>query len=645
MALPSALDEDALAMATTSKKSANQSPSSAWLPHLALVLLAGIVAYSSSLAGDYVFDDVTEIEQNPLLGQIWPPWRVLESGNFLPVRPLPQWTFGLQSHFTGIDRTALHVVNLLIHLTTATLLLLLVKMSLDFWCERGGKLDLTSRWTLAASVAAIWVVHPLNTQAVTYIYQRIESLMAMFFIASLVCFAHSVRSHRRLIWQAFAVVCSIGGMLCKEVTITLPLLVYLYDAIFVADGFADAIRKRWKFHAALHATILVVIAVVLAERGDYEEFNDAVHTPLEHAITQPLVILYYLKLVVLPIGQCFDYGWPVQEVNATMGLSMATIFGMFVAACVLVWRRHPLGFAAISFFAILSPSSSFVPVSDMAFEHRMYLPLMAVIAIAILPLGIWLLAARANQQTDKSNAKPARYGSIFVARIAAGILVVIFAATTFARNEAYETRTKLWEDVVTKRPHNARAWSNLSRLRFDAGDFDGAYAAAVRSIREKPSLFQAYGHLSRACVRLGLSDEAIAACEMAIELSPEEAVAYYQYGIALRGVDEAKAIEAYQKAIELEPTYSEAHNNLGAMLIKRDPDLAAKHLKLAIEANPANVQAWINFGNLLGETGNFERAVLAYDQALAQAPEEPTALRNRAIVLRLAQEAKTGSAN
>ncbi len=626
--------------ATSRRKSTHdQQPVRSTLIYFALVLVAGLLAYSSSFVGDFVFDDVTEIESNDNLAKVWPPQEVLDSGNRLPVRPLPQWTFGVQSLVTGRNLASFHAVNLAIHLASGMLLLLLVKWSLDFVRERIAPLDESARCIIATSIASLWVAHPLTTQAVTYIYQRIESMVVLGMLASLVCFAASMRRPASPIWLLLSVVASILAMLCKEVAITLPLLVYLYDATFVSRSFGEPLAKRWKYHLAMHATIVVLLGVVLAERGDYAEFTEQKHSSWEYARSQPLVILHYLRLAFLPIYQCFDYTWPVQPIDATMFVSLFVVLAMFVGAALLLWRRHPLGFVAMSFFILLAPSSSVVPVIDLAFEHRMYLPLAAVLTLVIAPLGLWQLQLRDVEKESPRQEIPSRVWLKY--SLVMGVILTLLVALTFQRNMVYRDRQTLWEDVVQKLPQNARAWANLARIKGDRGNFEDAYRDLQRSLKELPNVADTHGQLASVCLALGRRDEALRACERGIEIDPDKPLLYYQLGLVLRGADDERALAALEKAVELAPNYGDAHNNLGAMLIRRDPQRAHEHLLKAIEIRPTNYQAWINLGNLLGSTGNYRESIAAFDRALSIAKDHPLAMKNRATVLQLQQQSRS----
>ena len=161
---------------------------------------------------------------------------------------------------------------------------------------------------LALAAAMIWVVHPLQTEAVTYIYQRLESLMGLFYLLTLYCFVRSRASARPRLWLETAVLCCGLGMTCKEVMVTAPLLVLWYDRVFVADNWPDLLRRRWGFYAALAATWPIVIMVVQCQAHRYGElFDEKTRTPWEYAVNQPSVILHYLRLTFFPRGQCLFY--------------------------------------------------------------------------------------------------------------------------------------------------------------------------------------------------------------------------------------------------------------------------------------------------------------------------------------------------
>lgn len=230
-------------------------------------------------------------------------------GKIMPARPLPYYTFALNYAVHGTNLWGYHAVNLVIHLAAGLVLFGLIRRTLGM--PRVPPRYAAAADGLALAAALLWLVHPLQTESVTYIYQRIESLMGLFYLLTLYCFVRSTGSPRPRLWLATAVLCCAGGMCSKEVMVTAPLLVLWYDRVFVARGWQEVFRRRWAFYAALFATWLIVLVTMRCQANLYREIHTASMpwTPWQYALNQPIVILHYLRLSFFPRGLCLHYRW------------------------------------------------------------------------------------------------------------------------------------------------------------------------------------------------------------------------------------------------------------------------------------------------------------------------------------------------
>ena len=279
---------------------------SRWGPWLLIAI--GIAAYANSFAGVFVLDDVRWIVEYPPIRHLWPPRYLL--GNS---RPLVNLTLALNYACSGLHPWSYHAFNLLVHILAGLTLYGLVRRTLH-------------KDDVALAAAILWLVHPLQTESVTYVIQRAESMMGLFYLLTLYCAARGER------WEGVAVVACLAGMLTKPVMFTAPVAVVLYDSIFLR-------QRRWRFYAMLAATWLALAWALHAGADDWERsagYGFRRLTAGQFAMTQPAVVLHYLRLAVWPHPLCLDYGWPV-------GFSLpATIVvaGMLVATVWLV-RRNP----------------------------------------------------------------------------------------------------------------------------------------------------------------------------------------------------------------------------------------------------------------------------------------------------------------
>ena len=468
----------------------------AWSPARCAFCIVALtcLAYRGSFAGVFVCDDIFEIAQNPAIDQLWPPWRAMFRGYQMPARPLPYLSFAIDMAVWGRLYFGYHLTNLVVHVVAALALFDLARQTLlsprlrDRFGLRANFLSLV--------IAVLWALHPLQTQAVTYVYQRIESMAGMFCLLSLAAFARAAATNWSRKWLCGAVMACAAAMACKENAVVLPVLLVLYDWLFTPADSPAAwradVRRRRGLHCACFLTWLILAFVIWTQAGRYQEFNvgTARHSPLTYALTQPGVILHYLRLAFVPVGQCFDYGgWTGV---ATPRVANLPAYAAIVAAVGLTIRgairREPWAWLGLFFFGTLAPTSSVMPIEAFANEHRMYLPLAAVVAAVVLSvasLGTGLgaeLGARFAGSRPGSRRRLARAG--LLAAVAAAI---VLALLTDRRNRVYRSQEALWADVLERDPGNYRGLSQHALIRQRGGDHRAAFDLAERALRSNPS--------------------------------------------------------------------------------------------------------------------------------------------------------------
>src|SRR5438477_8927889 len=344
------------------------------------LLVVGLVgaAYHNALRTPFVFDDV-EIVETRALHNLWSLRPLIGT-----TRPLVQLSLAANYALGGLNVVGYHAVNVTIHALAALTLFALVARTL-----RSPRLG--TRWhdaaaRIALAVSALWAVHPLQTESVAYVVQRSESLMGLFYLLTVYCVARGAASPHARRWYAAAAVACALGMLTKPVMVTAPITVLLYDRALLAGSWRDAWRARRGLYVALGATwsILVWLLAGAHESAATAGFGMRDLTVGEYLRSQPGVILHYLRLALWPRGLVLDYAWPVAHGLGPVALPALALAALVVAAIVGFARRPGLGFPALAFLLILAPSSGLVPISDPAFEHRMYLPLAAVVALAVV---------------------------------------------------------------------------------------------------------------------------------------------------------------------------------------------------------------------------------------------------------------------
>jgi hypothetical protein len=463
------------------------------VPWLAALLVVGctLAAFLNSLDGEFLMDDHTEIVDNTSMESLWPPWRVMFIGHELPSRPLPYLTFAIDRAIWGKRPFGFHVTNLAIHIGAALALFFLTRTTLSSPRLRdtfGNHADI-----LAGLIASLWATHPLNTQAVTYIYQRMESLAAMLCLLAMAAFAGAVTRQWNARWLAGSVVASAAAMFSKETAAVLPLLIASYDWLFCGDQPAPA-GRRIRYYSALCSTWLVLGGQMVAQSWRYHQTGVYGVSPVDYFLTQPRVILHYLRLAFWPNRLCFDLNFSVLKnwSDILPAFMYLTAFGLAVVYGLA--RRRVWAWPGVFFLLALAPSSSFLPLGQIAAEYRMYMPLAAVVAAVVLSIH-----AAIQQWAPPGPRRVALFcGAAVVAIASLGVLTML----TQNRNRLYAAPGGVWIDVIEQGTGSSRALWNLALACDEHHAFDTAiqYAGEV-AIRNRDQ--EVYAHLAMRRLREG----------------------------------------------------------------------------------------------------------------------------------------------
>jgi hypothetical protein len=442
----------------------------------ALLVLGGLLAYANSFAGVFLLDDHLIIEDGPQVRSV--------AGALSAARPLVNLTLALNYALGRTTPWGYHVVNLAIHLLAGLTLYSLLRRTLRLLpLEHPVCQDATG---LAFAVALLWVVHPLQTQAVTYIVQRSESLMGLFYLLTLYCTLAGAESEppRRGAWYVGAVLCCALGMVSKEIMVTAPLLTLLYDRIFLGPSWREVLRRRWPLYLGLATTWLLLAGPL---RWAFETDNPDSSagfglkgiTPLQYLCTQAGVVLHYLRLIFWPQPLCLDYQWPIAQTTwAIVGPGLVIVALLLLTAWAL-WRQPWLGFWGAWFFIILAPTSSFMPIADIAFEHRLYLPLAGVLVLAVLAIAAGVRALAHKMSWDEAELQQRQIAVV-------GLLAVVSISLTYMRNVDYRSEQAMWNNVLQQYPDNVRAHYNLGRAEWASGRVEEAHAEFREALRLRP---------------------------------------------------------------------------------------------------------------------------------------------------------------
>jgi tetratricopeptide (TPR) repeat protein len=609
-----------------------------------LIIVAALAAYHNSFSGPFVFDDIPAIVDNPSIRHLWPITRVMApplTAAGATGRPMVNLSLAVNYALGGTNVAGYHAGNLLLHIAVALLLFSLGLRTLRL-PSLEGRLEGQAR-PIALAITLLWTVHPLLTESVTSVIQRGELIVGLFYLLTLYGAVRSFDSTRKAFWYGWAIAACLLGMASKEVMATAPVMVLLYDRAFLSGSFKKALMQRRPLYIGLAAT-WVLLGLLIFSHSDRNEtvgFGLGVQW-WAYALTQCQAIVRYLGLALWPQGLVFDYGTEVVK-DVTVVWPQAAILLVLLGATVYATVRQPkLGFAGCWFFGILAPSSSVIPLTTQTMaEHRMYLPLIPVVALAAVGLFI-----KANKKTG-----------LAVAVVVAALL----GWRTERRNDVYSSAASLWGDTTSKRPGNARAYNELGnaldgmgRMSEALANYDKAlqlkpdYAMAKynkaesllkmgqastaielldQALRIKPAYFKALKLKGDALVQLGRSDAAITSYEEALKLQPNDSGAARILGLALLSAGRrAEAIERLQAVLRADPRDARAHSSLGYAFSKvGQVDMAIQHLAAAARLEPDSAEAHANYAVALDQAGRLTDAIGEYRQVLMLKPEDATA--------------------
>ena len=582
------------------------------------MVVAALLAYHNSFSGPFVFDDTGSVTDNSTIrhfgSALFPPAASTMSG-----RPLVNLTFALNYTFGGTEVWGYHAFNLLIHSLAGLTFFGVLRRT--FLRPSFSEHFRAQALPLALTIAAIWTVHPLQTEAVTYVSQRAESLMGLCYFFTIYAFIRGVDSPNKWHWHVVSVAACLLGMASKEVMVSAPLLVLLYDRTFVARTFQKALGKSPWLYVGLACTWILLGFLVLntGDRSGTAGFNTMI-TPWTYLLTQCHAITHYLQLAVWPSPLVFDYGSDVVQsiVDVVLPASFLLAMGFGTVIALRFWPMA--GIVGAWFFAILAPSSSVVAVATQTMaEHRFYLPLAAVISSIVIGLFVWLGRR-----------------SLFVFAAAAVGLIWL----TVCRNDDYRSEVSIWSDTVAKYPGNARAQNNLGVI---LGNIPARAKEAVArfetALRLRPDYAAAHNNLGIVLWKIpGRSKEAIQHYEAALRYKTDYAEAHNNLGLALADIPghTDEAIAHYEAALRINPSYDEAHNNLGAVLagLPGRTNEAISHYEAALRIKPEDAEAHNNLGAVLAEIpGRSGEAIAHCEAALRIRPGYAEAHNNLGLAL------------
>jgi tetratricopeptide (TPR) repeat protein len=604
---------------------ARLAPHLRWLAPLLLVLVTAI-AYAPAINGTFVLDDRPHIVETIGRRTLWP------LTQYLGRRGVADFTLVLNHAIDGLNPRGYHLFNVIIHLLAGLTLYGVVRRVLlqPQWKDRFAG---CASW-LALIIALLWMVHPLNTQAVTYVIQRAESMAGLFVLLGAYAL---VRMHddRRWWWGLISLAFVWLAITSKESALPVPVALLLLDRCLLTQRWIETLKRRgWVFLIMLPMMLMPLLAGVgefqqavvpttddviqaavsqgrapdhvipaMMELGRYPSagFGMAGLTWKQYFFSQPMVILFYLKQTFWPDWLSLEHNWRVMRTPwagfraLDFQIALGVLLALAVGSLWSLWRLPWLGFLGCWFFFFLGISSSFIPINDIAVEHRMYLAMIPVIVLVVL--AGWLLVSRWQQRVAPSPLPAAgAWGAVMVC-----VAVTLALGTrTFVRNTDYASELTIWHKAAAGQKPNARIYVNLGSAYYRANQVDKA----------------------RECYELALLDR------------PGDPNALLNLGsLAYNRQDWEQAKRYYRQCLRIASKHTLARISLSRIaIIEEDLDRAYGLLKRAIELEPDSSPALRDMGKLQFRMGRFEEALETYQTLVRLDGESPEQLVNIAMV-------------
>ncbi|MFN0016743.1 MAG: tetratricopeptide repeat protein [Pirellulaceae bacterium] len=570
-----------------------------WIRY-AVLSIAVSAAYANSFLVPFTFDDVRNISNNPEIRHLWP--RPEESNYLHDRRPVGRHTFALNYWWGRQDVRGYHAVNLAIHLAAACLLMWLVNDAMSNarnslnWRRAAGPLSLAA--------ALIWALHPLQTQSVTYIVQRFESLAALCLLGTLCLLARGTRASVAWPWLAASLAVHSLGIATKETAGATLWVALLFDRTFLASSWMEVIKRRWLYYVGFLPAIGWFMMKFSTPQNDLGYLSKGIRW-WEYFCTQPEVIVHYLRLTLWPDQLCLDYNWPIATNWWTIAACGVPLILLLGASCWAIVRWPWMGFLGMTFFLTLAPSSSIVPIADLAYEHRMYLPLAPLAILAAM--GLWIIC----QRFCRTDVQAAR-----ALLTAAGVLALVLGVRTWQRNNDWGNPRRFWESNVAIAPQSYRAQANLASILLAAGETERAVAHLEKSIAIKPTAvaLRNLGQIQRDSRKL---EPAVESFQQALKLRPSFAPASLDLARIFAQEEKLpRAVAQYEQTLAIKPQSpidlverASALDELGSCQARCEKQReAAESFRRAIEAEPRFVAGHLHLAMVSLELGDLKTA-------------------------------------
>ncbi len=633
-------------------------------PRLILIVVIGLV-YSNTFLNSFHFDDIPSILEKPWIrGLDKIPQFLNREGLFQ--RPLVILSFNINYAISEFEVWSYHLFNILLHAITTLLVYMFVQRVLSFLKDFSSESGISS---LSFFIAVVFALHPLNTQSVTYISSRSSIMVTAFYLVALILFFDGFKRWKQTGekgWGYFICsgICFFLGGLSKEIIVTFPAMLFLFHYYFINRESPKAwfsTYSKWIF--LLFIPLLAYVGYKQLFAGGLLSASNAYLKPGAWFLTQTSVVPFeYLRKMLFPFNMNIDIDFPVldnwlQPAN-WMGIAALGVFLFFwirVSTCVSKFDevgRRLAGFGIAWILLTLLPTSSFIPLLDVAVEHRTYLPM---VGYAFIVAGCFSRLKAGFEDVSPITFIPTKN----LVNGCAVLILILFSLGVVTRNEDWKDEVTLWSDAKKKSPNLVRPYNNVGEAYDKLGKYDEAIAEFKEALKINPNYFFGLNNLGNIYGKQRKLPEAIEYFKKALKQKPDYSPAHYNLARALHLSGKRKeaaesyrksiksnpyfeqafynlaylamelslfdeALENFEKFLAMQPNHSKAHFGAGnAFMMKGQLDLALAEYRKSAQLDPSFAFPYLNIANIQMQTKNIPAAIENFEKALSINPNMP----------------------
>jgi len=631
------------------------------LPYILALLIFALVAYSTTFSTSFFLDDISHILENRAIRDLHDLSTIF---GYCKERFLIYLTLAANYHFSRLEPMSYHIFNFFIHYTASIFLyVLFIEFLKTPAMEKVASPFLKK--LAACLVAGIFLLHPLQTESVTYVIQRAESMAGMFYLATLYFYVRARLQKNAGATLRYGVLTGLSALCAtfsKETAVTLPAMIAIFEVFLFEASIKDVLRNKI-FLVLLVPTAVVVFYKLgpLLERNFFYD-PEIPFTRSQYLLTQFSVLLTYLRLFFYPVGQNLDWDFPVATnffAPETM-LSFLALLVFFALAILAYGRFRLLSLGIVGFFVTLAPTSSIIPIKDVLFEHRMYL------AVGFLAIGVVQVVFAALNRIRQMPIK------IFSAAASCLLVFSLLAGLTFSRNQVWGSEVSLWGDAVEKSPNKYRPHLNyglalyksshgslemakeqfeiahrlcpecpkpiynLSCFYFDQGDYQRALSVALKLLEQEPDSKLLLHHLGKISIKLERWEEARTYLERVIALPPDSKFsrAYLDLLVVYLQLDlRGEGVRLAEHMVSLPDNSPDMNYYRGRLFFElQDYDRARLYFDRQVGDEHA-ISSLLMLGNIFYLQGEYGKAQEVFQKILERQPWSPAAHYNLSVIM------------